>query len=40
MGLINLDEIIFSYEIKNEWNDFDFYEQLKNGNKFINPKEC
>ena len=23
-----------------EWSDFDFYEKLKNGNKFINPKEC
>ncbi|MBR2163858.1 MAG: 6-carboxytetrahydropterin synthase [Campylobacter sp.] len=40
MGIINLDEIIFSDEIKAEWNDFDFYEKLKNGFKFINPKEC
>ena len=40
MGIINLDEIIFSDEIKAEWSDFDFYEKLKNGFKFINPKEC
>lgn len=40
MGVINLDDIVFSDEIRAEWSDFDFYEKLKNGQKFINPKEC
>jgi 6-pyruvoyltetrahydropterin/6-carboxytetrahydropterin synthase len=38
MGLIDLDEIIFSEEIQKEWHDFKLFEKIKNGEKFINPK--
>ncbi|ANE31958.1 putative 6-pyruvoyl tetrahydrobiopterin synthase [Campylobacter hyointestinalis] len=40
MGKINLEDIIFSDGIKEEWDEQDFYENLKNGVKFTNPKEC
>lgn len=40
MGKINLEDIIFSDGIKEEWDKQDFYENLKNGIKFTNPKEC
>lgn len=40
MGKINLEDIIFSDGIKEEWDKQDFYENLKNGVKFTNPKEC
>lgn len=40
MGVINLDEIIFSDGIKDEWDDANFYENLKKGKRIVNPKEC
>lgn len=40
MGIINLDEIIFSDEIIADWADKNFYEKLKNSIRFQNPKEC
>ncbi|RUT49815.1 6-pyruvoyl trahydropterin synthase family protein [Campylobacter fetus] len=40
MGIINLEDIVFSQGIIEEWEDSMFYDKLKNGIKFINPKEC
>ncbi|QOY54468.1 6-carboxytetrahydropterin synthase [Candidatus Sulfurimonas marisnigri] len=37
MGIINLDDIIFSNEIRNDWNDFELWEKIKRGESFINP---
>jgi len=38
MGLINLDDIIFSDEVKSGWTDTKLWEKMKNEEKFINPK--
>ncbi|MGE4419481.1 MAG: 6-pyruvoyl tetrahydropterin synthase family protein [Sulfurimonas sp.] len=38
MGLIDLNEIIFSEEIQNSWQDSKLFEKIKNGDKFINLK--
>jgi len=38
MGLINLEEIVFSDEIKNEWSDVDMWDKILKRTKFINPK--
>jgi 6-pyruvoyltetrahydropterin/6-carboxytetrahydropterin synthase len=38
MGVINLDEIIFSDEIKKSWIDSDLFEKIKRGEKFLNPR--
>jgi 6-pyruvoyltetrahydropterin/6-carboxytetrahydropterin synthase len=38
MGLIDLEDVIFSDEIKNEWGDSELFEKLKRGESFINPK--
>jgi 6-pyruvoyltetrahydropterin/6-carboxytetrahydropterin synthase len=37
MGVISLDEIIFSDEIRSEWNDSELFEKIKKGESFINP---
>ena len=37
MGLIDLEDIIFSDAIKDEWADRDLFEKLKKGEQFINP---
>ncbi len=39
MGLIPLDEIRFSQEVKNDWGDAELWEKIKRGEKFANPKE-
>jgi len=39
MGIINLDEIIFSDDVKNDWGDVALWEKIKRGEKFSNPKE-
>ena len=39
MGIINLDEIIFSDEVRNDWQDSELWEKIKCGEKFFNPKE-
>jgi len=39
MGLISLDEIIFSDEVRNDWQDSELFEKIKRGEKFFNPKE-
>jgi len=36
MGAINLEEIIFSQTIKNDWDDSELFEKLKRGESFIN----
>ena len=37
MGILNLDQIIFSEQVQAEWSDPQMYENLKNGIKFKNP---
>ena len=37
MGLIDLEEIIFSKEIKDDWKDSELFEKLKREERFINP---
>ncbi len=39
MGLIDLEDIIFSQEIKNDWKDCELFEKLKRGEKFKNPSK-
>jgi 6-pyruvoyltetrahydropterin/6-carboxytetrahydropterin synthase len=36
MGLIDLEDVIFSDEIKNEWGDSGLFEKLKRGESFLN----
>lgn len=38
MGLLNLDQIVFSEQIESEWNDPDMYRHLQQGIKFQNPQ--
>ena len=38
MGLIDLEEIVFSQEIQKEWHDVNLFEKIKKGEQFINPK--
>ncbi|MDD5399639.1 MAG: 6-carboxytetrahydropterin synthase [Sulfurimonas sp.] len=38
MGIINLDEIIFSDEIQNSWQDCKLFEKIKKGEEFVNPQ--
>ncbi|ERS03114.1 6-carboxy-5,6,7,8-tetrahydropterin synthase [Acinetobacter sp. COS3] len=37
MGLLNLEQIIFSEQVQSEWSDTQMYEKLKKGMKFQNP---
>ena len=37
MGTIELEDILFSQEIKNGWGDSELFEKLKQGESFINP---
>ncbi|MBP8020327.1 MAG: 6-carboxytetrahydropterin synthase [Agitococcus sp.] len=37
MGLIQLDEIVFSEQVCSEWSDHQLFEKLKKGELFINP---
>lgn len=39
MGPIELDNIIFSDDVVNDWADSELWEKIKKGEKFINPKE-
>ena len=36
MGLIDLEEIVFSDVIKNDWGDSELFEKLKKGESFLN----
>jgi len=38
MGEIDLNEIEFSQEIQNSWQDSKLFEKIKNGESFLNPK--
>jgi len=37
MGLIQLDEIVFSEQVCSEWSDHQLFEKLKQGEIFVNP---
>ncbi len=37
MGVIDLEDIIFSQEIKDGWKDSELFEKLKREERFINP---
>lgn len=37
MGLIDLEEIVFSQEIQNDWHDGRLFDKIKKGEQFINP---
>ncbi|MDO9180210.1 MAG: 6-carboxytetrahydropterin synthase [Agitococcus sp.] len=37
MGLIQLDEIVFSEQVCKEWSDSQLFEKLKSGEVFVNP---
>ena len=37
MGVLSLEQIVFSEQIRAEWSDSDMYEKLKAGLKFQNP---
>lgn len=39
MGLIELEKIVFSDEVINDWADTELFTKLKNGVSFINPKD-
>ena len=39
MGLIKLEEILFSDEVVNDWNDKELFSKLKKDEKFINPSD-
>jgi 6-pyruvoyltetrahydropterin/6-carboxytetrahydropterin synthase len=38
MGEINLEDIVFSEQVKSEWNDQNMWENLLTNKVFINPK--
>jgi 6-pyruvoyltetrahydropterin/6-carboxytetrahydropterin synthase len=38
MGIIDLEEIIFSDEVKNDFSDKELFEKIKKGETFLNPK--
>jgi len=38
MGIINLEDIIFSDEVRNDWADSELFLKMKNGESFINPQ--
>ena len=38
MGEINLEAIVFSKEVKNDWKDSKLFEKIKNNETFINPE--
>ncbi len=37
MGKIDLDTIIFSQTIKEDWSDVELWENIKKGKRFVNP---
>jgi 6-pyruvoyltetrahydropterin/6-carboxytetrahydropterin synthase len=37
MGKLDLDTIIFSEAIKDDWSDRDLWEKIKKGESFKNP---
>ncbi len=39
MGLIDLEDIIFSQEVQSDFGDSELWEKVKRGDEFINPKD-
>jgi len=39
MGEIDIEEIIFSQEVKNGWKDSELFEKIKRGSRFLNPSK-
>lgn len=39
MGLIALEEIVFSKDIIEDWSDKELFEKLKNSESFLNPRD-
>jgi 6-pyruvoyltetrahydropterin/6-carboxytetrahydropterin synthase len=39
MGDIILNEIVFSDAVRSDWGDSELFEKLKNGERFLNPKD-
>ena len=39
MGVIKLEDIIFSPQVQSEWSDTDLWDKLLNHTPFINPKK-
>ncbi|HQX89916.1 MAG TPA: 6-carboxytetrahydropterin synthase [Moraxellaceae bacterium] len=37
MGIIPMESIVFSEQVRNEWPDPDLFEKIKQGVRFINP---
>jgi len=37
MGLVDLEKIVFSQEIQNDWHDSRLFDKIKKGEQFINP---
>ena len=38
MGAIELEEIVFSDAVREDWGQSDLYEKMKKGERFLNPK--
>jgi len=38
MGIIDLEDIIFSDEVKNDWSDSELFDKIKRDESFINPQ--
>jgi 6-pyruvoyltetrahydropterin/6-carboxytetrahydropterin synthase len=38
MGLIRLEDVVFSEQVRAEWEDRELYEKLKRGERFVNPQ--
>lgn len=39
MGLIDLEDIVFSDEVKKKWGDSELWQKIKKGERFTNPKD-
>ena len=39
IGIITLDEIVLSEEVRNDWDDRELWEKIKRSEKFVNPTE-
>lgn len=38
MGAIALEDIVFSEQVRREWEDYELYEKVKRGDRFSNPR--
>ena len=39
MGIIKLEDIVFSDEVMNDWADKELWEKIKRGESFVNPQK-